>query len=121
MSDEAMSRAEVSGEVLASLEEAHAHAAARVAKLDAELTALTRARRSESDDDEHDPEGETLSAQWSLRAGLLADARDTLRLADTALERVARGSYGVCVVCGGQIPAGQLEARPFREQCVACA
>ncbi|MGJ0203036.1 TraR/DksA C4-type zinc finger protein [Leucobacter sp. gxy201] len=97
------------------------HALERVAKLEADLDALTRARRSESDDDEHDPEGETLSAQWSLRAGLLEDARATLRQVDAALERLAAGSYGVCVVCGNRIPEGQLEARPFREQCVKCA
>lgn len=97
------------------------HALNRVEKLEADLEALTRARRSESDDDEHDPEGETLSAQWSLRAGLLEDARATLRQADAALDRFAVATYGVCIVCGGRIPEGQLEARPFREQCVKCA
>jgi len=93
----------------------------RVAKLERDLSSLTRARRSESDDDEHDPEGETLSSQWSLRAGLLDDARDALRQADAAMERLDAGTYGICVVCRQEIPEGQLEARPFREQCVACA
>ncbi|UOR00408.1 molecular chaperone DnaK [Leucobacter allii] len=107
-------------ELRAGLVEARRRAAERVAKREDGLRTLTRARRSASDDDEHDPEGETLSAQWSLRAGLLADARETLRQADAALERLGRGEYGNCRVCGGPIPPAQLEVRPFRESCVAC-
>ena len=93
----------------------------RVAKFEADLDQLTRARRSESDDDEHDPEGETLSAQWSLRAGLLESARADARDADVAIRRLAEGNYGICVVCHQPIPFGQLEARPFRASCVACS
>lgn len=92
----------------------------RVARLEAELQQLTRARRSESDDDEHDPEGETLSAQWSLRSGILDSARDTSRQAHAALDRLDDGTYGVCAVCGKAIPEEQLDVRPFRDRCVAC-
>lgn len=94
---------------------------ARAAKLEADLDQLTRARRSESDDDEHDPEGETLSAQWSLRAGLLESARADARDADAAIQRFEEGAYGICVVCRRPIPFGQLEARPFRASCVTCS
>lgn len=94
---------------------------ARVAKFEANLDALTRARRSESDDDEHDPEGEPLSAQWSMRKGLLESARAEARLADAAVKRFEAGDYGTCITCSQPIPDGQLEARPIREQCVACA
>ncbi|MFA5607240.1 MAG: TraR/DksA C4-type zinc finger protein [Leucobacter sp.] len=80
-----------------------------------------RARRGESDDDEHDPEGETLSSRWSLLAGLLESAREDQRHAEAALRRLEEGSYGVCASCGEPIPDGQLEARPFRERCVPCA
>lgn len=94
---------------------------ARVSKLEADLDSLVRARRSESDDDEHDPEGETLSTQWSLRAGLLESARADARQAEDAMRRLDAGTYGVCVACLEPIPLGQLEARPFRERCVPCA
>lgn len=94
---------------------------ARVRKLEADLDALVHARRSESDDDEHDPEGETLSAQWSMRSGLLDAARAEATQAAEALERLDAGSYGVCVTCGNPIPFAQLEVRPFRVQCVQCA
>ena len=102
------------------LEEHREHSRARVAKLEADLAELTRARRSESDDDEHDPEGETLSAQWSMRTGLLESAREDARAIDEAFRRLEEGSYGICEVCGERIPLGQLEVRPFRAACVAC-
>ncbi|WP_336660709.1 TraR/DksA family transcriptional regulator [Leucobacter sp. USHLN153] len=94
--------------------------AARVARLEADLDALTRARRGSVDDDEHDPDGEPLSARWSLLAGLLESARADARLADAAMRRIEAGTYGVCASCGQPIPEGQLEVRPFRERCVSC-
>lgn len=39
---------------------------------------------------------------------------------DAALDRIADGSYGVCVHCGVEIPAERLEFRPFAAGCVAC-
>ena len=94
---------------------------ARVAQLEADSAALTDARRGESDDDEHDPEGVTLSSQWSMLGGLLEGAREDARQAEEAVQRLADGGYGVCGSCGRPIPVAQLEVRPFREHCVACA
>jgi DnaK suppressor protein len=37
-----------------------------------------------------------------------------------ALARVEDGSYGRCVDCGHQIPAGRLDARPDAARCVGC-
>ncbi len=37
-----------------------------------------------------------------------------------ALERLAKGSYGVCASCGESIPRARLEALPWATQCVAC-
>src|ERR1043166_7709809 len=36
-----------------------------------------------------------------------------------AQQRLADGSYGTCEVCGEQIPAGRLEARPWATRCIA--
>ncbi len=38
-----------------------------------------------------------------------------------ALDRIANGTYGECVKCGGAISAGRLEARPEAALCIACA
>ena len=93
----------------------------RVATLEGELTELTRSRRSSSDDDEHDPEGETLSAQWSMLSGLLNSAREEAANARDAVHRFEAGEYGVCAVCGMPIPEAQLDVRPARSVCVGCA
>jgi DnaK suppressor protein len=37
-----------------------------------------------------------------------------------ALARIQDDSYGQCVDCGHQIPAGRLEARPDAARCVGC-
>ena len=38
-----------------------------------------------------------------------------------ALERIAEGTYGACVQCGGEIAEGRLEARPEAALCIECA
>lgn len=105
----------------ARLEEIRREASDRVRELEARLDVLKRDRRGESDDDEHDPEGVTLSSEWSHLQGVLDGARAELKSIDDALEREARGTYGVCVDCGNEIPPGRLEARPFAVRCVPCA
>jgi len=39
---------------------------------------------------------------------------------DAALDRIAEGTYGACVLCGVDIPAERLEFRPFAAGCVGC-
>jgi DnaK suppressor protein len=94
---------------------------ARIAVFDAELLALRAARADANADDEHDPEGSTLSNDWSRLAGLRAEAVAQLDQAEAALIRFAEGSYGVCATCGREIPAERLAVRPAALQCVACA
>ena len=33
---------------------------------------------------------------------------------------IAAGTYGICVDCGAEIPAGRLQAIPDAERCVSC-
>ena len=40
---------------------------------------------------------------------------------DTALRRVAQGTYGICSVCGDGIAPGRLKAMPAAHKCTACA
>ncbi|TDD84731.1 TraR/DksA family transcriptional regulator [Actinomadura rubrisoli] len=37
-----------------------------------------------------------------------------------ALDRIAGGTYGLCIGCGAPVPEGRLEARPDAARCVAC-
>ena len=88
---------------------------------EAELASIHLARVDAYADDEHDPEGSTLSSDWSRVAGLRGDATAQLAAVDAALERLRDGSYGVCVSCGKRIPVGRLRVRPWTERCVECA
>jgi DnaK suppressor protein len=46
---------------------------------------------------------------------LLDDEEQRIR---AALEAIEKGSYGRCIECGKEIPAGRLEARPDAIRCV---
>lgn len=61
---------------------------------------------------------ETMERQKDL--GLIAQAQRTLGLCDEALLRIEQGTYGLCDVCGQQIPTERLEALPYALKCVAC-
>jgi DnaK suppressor protein len=72
-------------------------------------------------DDEHDPEGSTLSGEWQRLDAVLRATLAERAEVDAALRRVADGAYGLCVRCGQRIPAARLVARPMATMCVACA
>ncbi|MFC0681088.1 TraR/DksA family transcriptional regulator [Lysobacter korlensis] len=82
---------------------------------------LVRGARADAADDEHDPEGSTLSSDWSRIAGLRDATRSRLTAVDRALERIDGAAYGRCLRCGGQIAVDRLEARPEAEHCIDCA
>lgn len=103
------------------LERLRADALARVEAIRATLAQLTHDREGSNDDDEHDPEGVTLSSEWSRLTGLAEAAASELRQVDEAIERLDAGTYGICANCGRPIPPGRLEVRPFATHCVACA
>lgn len=72
-------------------------------------------------DDEHDPEGATIAFERSQVDALLRKARRDLDDVADAEHRLRSGEYGLCTVCGVEISAGRLEARPTAAQCIVCA
>src|SRR5215475_7240077 len=46
--------------------------------------------------------------------------RNTLKLIEEALERIADGEFGECVNCGEDISAKRLEAIPWAPYCIRC-
>jgi DnaK suppressor protein len=72
-------------------------------------------------DDEHDPEGSTMSFEWSRLAGAREDIVKLERTIDATLDRFAAGTYGVCVRCALPISKDRLIARPTAELCIKCA
>lgn len=107
--------------MLGILREMRDEVATRVTATAADLATLTHDRTSSHDDDEHDPDGVTLSAEWSRLRALADAAEDELRQVDEALERLESGQYGLCASCGNPIPVARLEIRPFATLCVPCA
>ncbi len=39
---------------------------------------------------------------------------------ENALERINRGTFGICPMCGKEIPEARLEALPYAVLCVSC-
>ncbi|MBX3609510.1 MAG: TraR/DksA family transcriptional regulator [Hydrogenophaga sp.] len=61
-------------------------------------------------------------ADESFDLGSVLGEREALELQaiDAALQRIADGSYGLCLQCGASIPAARLHAQPTAERCVDC-
>jgi len=76
--------------------------------------AAAEARSQESDD------WGKATEERDLLIGL--EERDSAELValDAALQRIADGSYGLCLQCGASIPAARLHAQPTAERCVGC-
>jgi len=86
-----------------------------------ELEGVLEARADGSADDEHDPEGSTLSSDWSRLQGLRSSFTSRLVETEDAIARLHAGTYGTCVRCGREIAAARLEARPVAALCIECA
>lgn len=85
------------------------------------LLTIRRLRADRSDDDEHDPEGSPMSAEWFRVDGMHRAAQQRVRDVDRALATLDAGHYGICERCGGAIADGRLAALPTATRCVACA
>ena len=48
------------------------------------------------------------------------NAEQLVREIDSALERIAAGTYGTCDRCGQSIPEERLDAVPYATLCVEC-
>ena len=86
-----------------------------------ELDGVRDARADALADDEHDPEGSTLSSDWSRIEGIRAGLQERLGENADALTRLAAGAYGNCARCARQIGAARLDARPSAALCIDCA
>ena len=102
--------------------------AARLAQAESQRAALVSAiedmraaRRLTVADDEHDPEGSTVSLDQARDAALLDRTERTLAELVAARRRLADGTFGRCQRCGGPIPTARLCARPEARHCVPCS
>lgn len=94
---------------------------AQLQEVEGQLAELRAARGALHDDDEHDPDGVSLSSEWSRLEGLRREEVAALDALDEAARRLARGEGGRCARCGQPIDPARLEARPSATTCIACA
>lgn len=94
---------------------------AQLAEIERELAALRTDREGVGDDDEHDPDGVPLSAQWSSIEGRKESKLSALDALDEAIGRLERGEDGLCRSCGRPIPPARLAVRPEATTCIDCA
>ena len=94
---------------------------AEAQRLAESLGSLLASRSESTADDEHDPEGPTLSSEWSRLHALRAETAADIAAVDAARERIRLGRYGTCASCGRAIGVPRLEARPTTELCIVCA
>ena len=93
----------------------------QISTLTAVIREVTLAAKDIPADDEHDPEGTTVSVERANEVALLAAAETSLIELMEARERLNRERYGICERCGTAIPAARLEIRPETRFCVECA
>ena len=105
----------------AALSERVVQAEEQRAALTAAIEETRAARRLMFADDEHDPDGSTASLDQARDVALLEQTERTLSELAEARQRLASGTYGVCEICGQQIPTARMLARPETRSCVVCA
>ena len=57
---------------------------------------------------------------WQLEGELDEQEWQKLKQIDVAIEKIAKGEYGVCTQCEDSIPEARLEVVPFTEFCTQC-
>jgi RNA polymerase-binding transcription factor DksA len=67
-------------------------------------------------EDENAAEVEEYSANLTLERTLEATLRDL----DSAIERIKKGTYGICKYCNKEIDEKRLRARPESSSCINC-
>ena len=82
----------------------------------------TRSRADAAADARDMASDDRAKADEEFDLGVALEEREAaeLQAIDSALRRVADGSYGLCLQCGTAIPAARLHAQPTAERCVAC-
>ena len=54
-------------------------------------------------------------------AALEDETNETIANIKNSLKRMEEGSYGVCAVCGIEIPEERIKALPYTDKCFDCA
>lgn len=96
----------------------------RLAQRAGQLEHALAAGRGVDDDAPREVADRKDEAAAALRSTVFDAGRERdlaeLRAIRAALERIADGSYGLCVDCGAEIAAERLAAQPSAARCIGC-
>jgi len=70
----------------------------------------------ESDDESADAGTATFERERDL--SIENNVRDLLRKVDSALDRIGKKTYGICVRCGKAIEKSRIKALPYADLCI---
>ncbi|HVL03304.1 MAG TPA: TraR/DksA C4-type zinc finger protein [Acidimicrobiales bacterium] len=70
--------------------------------------------------DEESGQGDSMNVERERDLALSAQALASVEEIDVALERIDKGTYGICERCGQPIPKERLKALPHASLCVRC-
>ena len=88
---------------------------------------VTNARRAVSGDVHLDPDdfadeidSASSDSQLAFIGRLRERERQLIQKIDHSIKKIDEGSYGTCVMCGEDIGAQRLKARPVADLCIDC-
>ncbi len=103
------------------LEEKRAEIADTVKRLEGETSGRDRLSREVAQQDFEGGGDAALQAMTrSQNAAMIGNLRDMLITIDEALYNIEEGTYGICEVCGKDIPKKRLDALPEATMCTKC-
>jgi RNA polymerase-binding protein DksA len=70
--------------------------------------------------DNHPGDVATITLDREIDYTLEENEERLLAAIDAALERIEKGTFGICRTCGKPIGAERLEALPYTTQCIDC-
>jgi len=85
-----------------------------------EANALVTDERREGSPFGKREEEATETAELETRLEMEKRTKDQLMAVENALDKFAKGTYGLCEVCGNPIPLARLEALPEARLCLDC-
>lgn len=106
------------------LQELKAHLTNEKARLTARISELTAQDPFSDPDRTNDNAAVDMEASEESNhdrvAALIAELKTQLAHVESALERIAAGTYGFCVVCGNMIDTDRLAVLPTATMCLSC-
>jgi len=60
------------------------------------------------------------SAKSMVDSAILVQQRKELNEIELALDKIRRGTYGICEMCEDPIATARLEVKPFARYCITC-